>query len=350
VDARYYVDLGRSAILQILDQEHAAPWLEIEARAADRRLASFETIVDPHALTLARGELRDESVIVETLSETRGGRSISVLHLADTRGRADAILRAAARKRLLQSRYLNWAVGTPTQAAVIGPGGERVVHESLKVAAVSGYRLLNPDGGHVSDLLGHPVPIGPLDGAAFLQVVDDQERPAGSVAVLIEVKNVRGWIYPETADLFQLLDKAAQLQVANPDVAFMPLLVCRRAHKTTYNAARDLGFFVIELWTQYMLPSARIRSDHLEEVRAELGYLDLVPSSAPDPKLVKRLQVTVPARAALSAERWVRTASSPAGSLFSLLRNDGLYGAERTTVMNELRNVARGLPGTKSGW
>jgi hypothetical protein len=349
VKPRYYVDLGRQAILNLLDREHALVWLEVEAKAADHVLAGFATTIDPHHLTQARRELREEGVIQETKSRTRGGREIPVLHLAELKGRTEAYREAAARKRLLQARFLTWAVGTKSQPGVIGPGGERVVHEALKVAAVRGYFLVNPDGRHITTLFGAPVPGGPLDGAAYVQVLDPRGRPAGSVVVLIEVKNVRSWIYPSSAELFQLLDKAARLQLANPEVSFLPLLVCRRAHETTFYAAHDLGFFVVDLQGQFMLPSARIDPGHLEEVRGELGYLDLVASADPPKVLVKRLTETVPARAQKFADQWRLTATA-VGPLFQSLRDESLPPRTRLKLVSSLRDVARSLPGARVSW
>jgi hypothetical protein len=51
--------------------------------------------------------------------------------------------------------------------------------------------------------------------------------------MLVEVNNVRYRIYPETAEFYDLHDKAARLQVAYPGHPFVPVLLCRRGHATT---------------------------------------------------------------------------------------------------------------------
>jgi hypothetical protein len=80
-----------------------------------------------------------------------------------------------------------------------------VVHAALTAAAPYGYRLLNPVGGETRTLLGAPVPGGSLDNAAFLTTMDAaQLTPTGQYVVLIEVKNIREWIYPSAAELLNL--------------------------------------------------------------------------------------------------------------------------------------------------
>ncbi|MER5917830.1 hypothetical protein ABT124_48000 [Streptomyces sp. NPDC001982] len=157
--------------------------------------------------------------------------------MSDTHRRQRAVTAAAARKRLLQARYLGWASGTKSGGTgVIGPALESVVHASLVQVAPHGYRLVRPEGGgDISQLLGAPVPIGPLDNAALLTVLDHQTfRPTGTYWTLIEAKNLRLCIYPIHPELHQLLAKSASLQVANPGVSFVPVLVCRRAHYLTF--------------------------------------------------------------------------------------------------------------------
>jgi len=218
------------------------------------------------------------------------------------------------------------------------------VHEALKAAAPHGYLLVNP-GEHVTTLFEQPVPGGELDAVAMLQLLDAVGRPLGAVVLPVEVKNVRGWIYPSSWELFQLLDKAARLQLANSDLSFLPVLVCRRAHKTTFFAAHDLGFLVVDLQAQFLPPSARIDPALLEEVRRELGYLDLAVGDEAPKALVRRLIHTVPEHATRYADQWRLTAAA-AGHLFTALREESLAPEVRAAYVNQLRDAARTLPGT----
>jgi hypothetical protein len=243
---------------------------------------------------------------------------------------------AAARKRLLQTRFVTWASGSAaTGTGVIGKAGEQVVHAALTAAAPYGYRLINPVGGEARVLLGSPVPGGPLDNAAFLTTMDSAQLiPTGQYVALIEVKNIREWIYPPAPELHQLLDKAARLQQNHPDRHFLPVLVCRRQHTLTAHMAEHLGFYVIATKRQYV--PASLAGPDLDAVRTGLGY-DLEPwdERAP-PAMVRHFSTTLQGVADRTASRWHNSAVALADH-FAALRNTGLSAAERTARIEELR-------------
>jgi len=98
---------------------------------------------------------------------------------------------------------------------------------------------------------------------------------AGRVAVvLVEVKNIRSWLYPHSQEVYQLLSKAAGLQAHDPSLDVVPVMVCRRANRRIYAMAQHLGFFVIQAEQQ---PTGLTEGEGnaLMEVRQELGYQDL---------------------------------------------------------------------------
>src|SRR5437764_10048715 len=110
-----WVEEGKTAIISLLEREHAAVWpAEIIAK-----LSEGPGRVDPHHLTTARDRLIFERTIEPIESPTRGGGLIPVLVLVDRSGRRRAIEDAAARKRLLYARYLNWS------SRYYGRAGER---------------------------------------------------------------------------------------------------------------------------------------------------------------------------------------------------------------------------------
>lgn len=266
----------------------------------------------------------------------------------DTHLRKRAIADAAARKRLLHTRFLTWASGTATTGGgVIGPAGESVVHVALTAAAPYGYRLINPASGQVRSLFGNPVPSGPLDNGALLTTVDGQTGlPSGQFVVLVKVKNVRSWIYPGAAELHQLLDKSATLQLANLAHRFVPVLVRRTAHYTTNVMAEHLGFYVISTKQQFV-PALLRGTAELDEVINELAY-DLTPHpEAPPPALVKHFTTTLQGVATRTAERW-RVSAEFLGGHFASLRDDGLQAAERAAALHDLRQEASEFHGEPS--
>lgn len=338
-----YVALARAAILELLDQEHAASWLEVEAKITDHPWPSVGFHIDKHHLSTARIDLLRTGQLVSRSVGTRGGREVIIVHRADTTRRQTAIERAASRKRILTARYLGWAQGTPSRPGVIGPAGERAVHESLKESAT--FRLVNPVGGQVSRLLGYALD-GPLDHAVFLTPINDDDLPETPVVVPIEVKNIRDWIYPSSQELYQLLDKAAKLQQHQPTLHIAPVLVCRRAHYTTYKMAKDFGFFIVQARRQYI---SSVDLERLAEVQAELGFLDLVEHRGSDPVLVRMFANVFAKRASEFSQRWMNIATDRGlCSVFPHMRHDS-SATRRGDTLEVLRDYAE-RAGCQGGW
>jgi hypothetical protein len=349
--AEHYRDLGEQALLDLFAQEHAVVWHEAEAKISDRCWPSVASSIDPNHLLVARARLLEREVITQSRDQTRGGRSIPIFTPTDTRRRKRAIEDASARKRLLQTRYLSWASGSATGGAgIIGPAGEAVVHASLRQAAPHGYTLVQPDRGEVHRLLNDDVPGGPLDNAAWLNPLDRNTfTPTGqSFLVPIEVKNIRPWIYPTSRELHQLLHKAAAIQQTHPEINIVPVLVCRRAHYVAFKMATQLGFYILETKRQYIRPNLPDPA-HLEEVRQELGYLDLEPHDGPINAMVRHFTHLLPARAAEAARRW-KIIGPPLVDDFKTLRPGNLSHRDRSATVDEIAEQARVLLGEDPTW
>lgn len=337
-----YVLLGRQAILDLLDQEHAAAWLEVEAKVADREWPGIGTPIDPHHLSQARIDLLRAGEIRTVAASTRGGREVTVLTTGAPRRRT-AIDRASARKRLLLTRYLGWAQGTDKQSGIIGSAGEVITHQSLVASAT--FRLLNPAGGQVGRLLGVPLS-GPLDNAVIYTPIDSVGLPGAPVTVPIEVKNIRDWIYPSSQELYQLLTKAADAQSQRPEHLIAPVLICRRAHFTAYRMAKDLGFFIIQTRRQYLPQS--VPEDRLFEIQSELGFQDLSTEPGPDPRLRHFMVDIFGPQALAKAAKWRDTVASPLADGFRSMQADGLT-RRRVGTLETIRKLASAA-GFAGGW
>jgi 5S rRNA maturation endonuclease (ribonuclease M5) len=123
------------------------------------------------------------------------------------------------------------------------------------------------------------------------------------VTLLIEVKNVRSWIYPSSGELYQLLSKACGVQHAAQEYGVLPVLVCRQAHPRTLWMGKDLGFFVVETGRQFV---EKVSEDDVAEIRQALAFKDLIVVS-PDytsERIADRLTKVLPKIAVEFAERW----------------------------------------------
>jgi hypothetical protein len=155
------------------------------------------------------------------------------------------------------------------------------------------------------------------------------------VTLVIEVKSIRSWIYPASAELYQVLDKAAALQVAHPDQQILAVLICRKAHKTAYWMASQLGFMVIDTGIQY---TGTVEETALLEVRNELHFQDLHAGSGPAARVVDRFRTTVPDHAVRLASAWRTTCSDAARvQLIGRLRYEK-DNSDRAELLSELRS------------
>ncbi len=328
------------AILELLEDEHAAVGPELEAKISEQPYGDRPIPIDAHHLTTARKVLKESSAILEDTRPTRGGRPVTIVTLADQSGRMRKIEDASKRKRLLHTRYLSLAMGSKTVPALIGEGGEAVLHATLLQAAPHGLRLLRPEGGEVRSLLGKPVVGGSLDSGAIVTTFDPLTLATSTHLALIEAKNVRSHLYPQASEVHQVLYKAAEVVAANPHLSVVPVLVCRWPHYSLFTMAKQLGAFIIGTKQQPILPSKQLEPHLISEVRDELGYRDLVISDQALPWMVDRFARVLPATAASSGERWAQVASTVLPYSKSL-RTDLLSGRDRARLMEVFRrNIA----------
>lgn len=198
-----YLALARQSLLDLLDTERAVVWSEVEAKLT-RETRSNEDAVYPHHLTTAKIQLIYEERIQSEKTLTRGGHEIETFTLANITGQTTRVARAAARKRLLMARYRGWASGTSTYPhGLIGPAGEATVRKAIIDSGA--LAVTTPGAGEVSKVLLTTL-TGPLDSGGWLPVLDNRGLPLpnGMVYVPIEMKNVRDWLYPQAAELYQL--------------------------------------------------------------------------------------------------------------------------------------------------
>lgn len=185
----------------------------------------------------------------------------------------------------------------------------------------------------------------PLDSGGLMPT-GSVDSPGPVVALPIEVKSIRDWIYPTSKELFQLLHKAARIQEAAPRHLILPVLICRKAHYTTYLMAQQVGFFVLDLLVQYLSPAAG-SAQHTAEVRNELGLADIREEVQVDERIIRRFRNTLPGKAEEMALAWRSTIDDGRMTpVFDLLRHD-LSTSERRSGVTALREIAsdRGLAG-----
>ena len=197
-------------------------------------------------------------MIEETSGHTVG--AVTTLRIPITEGNKRRITRLRGEKRRLMRRYLGWT----NDQDLCGRQGERVVLESLKSAASSCALWVPPQStGVVEEVNGVPVPVGPLDAQA--QILD---VGAGQfeVPLVVEVKNVRHWIYPWAPELWEMLVKVASVSMKTPVVS---VLMAPHVAYQTYLLAQDVGILTCPYRVQVFRPT--LSEELFEEVEKAFG-------------------------------------------------------------------------------
>lgn len=256
---------GYEAVLDLLSDQLVAPWGEIEARIAHQPGWKDFYPVQPLQLSAARQRFRDETphpVIEETTDHVVS--PVTTLRLPFEDGRKREIERARGRKRKLYRKYLSWT----NDQALCGKWGERITYASLQALQTDAALWVPPQTiGEISEVGSVEVEPGPLDALAHILELDDEGSPIGlEVPLVVEVKNVRGWIYANNPYLWELLVKASSIAVHRPVV---PVLICRRAAWGTWHLGWDLGFWTCQTWDQFFRPT--IPDSEFDEVASAFG-------------------------------------------------------------------------------
>lgn len=203
---------------------------------------------------------------------------------------------------------------------------------------------LNAASGTVHSLFGRPIPGGSLDNAAYAHGLSSDRRPLPPVLLPIEVKNVRHWLYPHAAEVYQLLYKAACLQRDEPDALIAPVLLCRARHFTLLQMSHDLGFRVINTRKQFILLNSSVRLPILRSVQTDLGFSDLVPYEQTADAGVTKALTLLPREAQSMAPTWRRIGSALLDH-YRELRQETLSDPDRRAILADLRVATSGLLG-----
>lgn len=326
-----WLQLARQAVLDLLDDELAVAHAELEARLCERGVVYNEQHdwLHSHIVTEAVQGLLALHALDEVTHKTKGNRVVKLLVPADRRRRETAINRAVARKGQLYGRF--FAVTTTS-----GDAGEAVLRHSLSIA---GTHLIpmEPGFGEVRNVMGVKL-YGALDSGAWLHSIDPATGlPRLPFALPMEMKNRRQWFYPIHKEVYQLLGKAAALQMQHPAQPMVPIFVCRRAHPWLGWMAKDLGFLLHTTRRQFATLPHKMTGKLFEELRTDLSLADLTLVSEDSlPSIQQFFRETIIKQAARAAPRWAAAAATVA-PYAGKLRTENVPPGDRLELVRELR-------------
>jgi hypothetical protein len=236
---------GIEAIVDLVSDKLVVPWPEVESRITHGPWKDFHP-VQPLPLNGARRALRAEDpprVIEETSDHAH--HPVTTLRVPFN-GDKRNIERLRGAQRKLFRKYLSW---TGNQD-LCGRHAEGIVLESLQAAQTSGGLWVPPQAvGNIEAVEGKPIEPGPLDALAWIL---DPNTVTRKSALLVEVKNVRPWLYPWAPEVWELLVKTAGVA---DQLDTLALLAAPHVAWPTMQMARDVGFAVVRYDSQLFSPA-----------------------------------------------------------------------------------------------
>lgn len=163
--------------------------------------------------------------------------------------------RLRGQRRKIHLRYINWA----QDESLCGKPAEHVVLDSmLHASSAAGLYVPVQTPGKITEVAGVTLNRGPLDLWAWIL---DLETISRDLPMVVEVKNVRRWLYATATELWELLVKAADVALTIP---VLPVLACCWSGPMAWWMAYDVGFFTARMQTQIFSP--RIDAGDFDEV------------------------------------------------------------------------------------
>lgn len=138
---------------------------------------------------------------------------------------------------------------------------------------------------------------------------------------------------------------AAMDGLGHPELPVVPVFVRRKARKTTFWMAQQLGFVVIDMGIQF---AGEVGEEELLEVRSALHFHDLAHGHGPSLRVRDRLTDTSPRISQDTAAQWPATCSDLQMAVI-ITRLRRATPGQHHALMAELREVNTGL-GRRGGW
>jgi hypothetical protein len=135
------------------------------------------------------------------------------------------------------------------------------------------------------------------------------------------------------------------LQLAHLDHPIVPVFVCRKAHKTTFWMAQQLGFVVIDMGIQF---AGDVDEEEIFEVRHELHFQDLARGRGPSLRVRDRLTSTLPRICQDTAVQWKETCLDLEMAVI-ITRLRRAEARQHEALITDLRDMNTSM-GRRGGW
>jgi len=280
------VHLARNRLRKVLGRHSVALFRTLEQKIADAGPKPMR--INPHILTEAKQDLVGSG---EVRVRVDGGSPW--FYLANT---DPAVVTARLAKQLPIHARLREADVTKR----IGQTLEIAIFKALRQQQTLSFHgaFVDLDKHDDSTLYSKKEPPGDLNGR-FLNKNKSLDflihHPTAGYAG-IEAKNLREWLYPDRAEVLDLLHKCCTLDI-------VPVLIARRYPFVTFKLLNTCGVVVHETYNQ-MYPASEADFAAKAADKMLLGYHDIRVGTDPDKRLLRFLHVNLPKILPAARERF----------------------------------------------
>lgn len=246
----------------------------------------------PHLVYYAIRSLLDDG----TVAAVHNGNPCKLYALAD-QANSDLVSSTLSQRLALERLWRKTVTKTSHAKSAIGKHGEQM----LLKAFVDASFFAAPSWGNVTLVNNTPIPsntpgiAGSVDGV----VIPNNLTPAEGTAI-VEIKNTREWIYPASAELWDIIRNGFAVNA-------VPIIAARKIYATTFTYVLSrIGGLGLQTHNQ-LVPPHLSTSLQACKGRLGLGFKDILFVDSPPLHISKAARIIadqiVPARAQMSRVR-----------------------------------------------
>ncbi len=265
--------IAQKRIFSILTKHGIATARTLEQKISDA--GPLNQRIDPHVLTTVRNQLVEEGDVIKI---TNGA---PWFHLKTTP--EDTVKKRLAEQLPIHKQHgeIGSRIGQCLEIAIY-----RALLKQDNLDHIGSFNDL--DDHDDSSLYSKEEPPHSLSGKSLTgkQRLDFLIRHQEAGWAGIEAKNVREWLYPDRAEIAELLHKAVTLDI-------VPVLIGRRIAYVTFKVLSPCGVLLHETYNQ-LLPEADRELAEKAKNKNLLGYHDIRIGNQPDDRLLKFIGTNLP--------------------------------------------------------